>query len=70
MIALLPLSESAEGKFDLVDLSAVAGHERTIPSHLLSDGLLSVNQRFVDYVFPLAGCLPEAFRHASLSRKL
>lgn len=70
MISLLPLSESAEGKIDLVDLSAAAGHERTIPSHLLSDDPLSVNQRFIDYVFPLAGCLPEVFHHASLSRKL
>jgi ATP-dependent phosphofructokinase / diphosphate-dependent phosphofructokinase len=69
MVALLPLSRSGEKNYDLVDLSAVAGTERTIPAHLLSDGPIAVNQSFINYVSTLVGDLPECFHHSSLQPK-
>ncbi|WP_263366440.1 diphosphate--fructose-6-phosphate 1-phosphotransferase [Edaphobacter bradus] len=68
MVALLPLSGFEANKYDLVDLSDIAGEERTIPEDLLSDGPLSVNQDFISYVSALAGDLPEYFDHSSLQR--
>ena len=66
MVALHPMAASGKAQCDLVELSTVAGRERTIPARYLSDGPLSVNQSFISYAAPLAGKLPEYFHGASI----
>jgi 6-phosphofructokinase 1 len=59
MVALRPLADVdiGEAGYDLVPLSATAGHERTIPVEWLSDGPLAVTKSFNEYLRPLVGDL-------------
>ena len=59
MVALRPLAnvDIGEAGYDLVPLSATAGHERTIPGEWLSDGPLAVTKSFNEYLRPLVGDL-------------
>ncbi len=53
MVSLLPLGDSRETA--LVPLSAVAGHEKTIPAEWLTHGPLAVTNAFTEYAAPLVG---------------
>jgi len=53
MVSLLPLGDVRER--ELVPLSEVAGHEKTIPAEWLTDGPLAVTEAFRKYAAPLVG---------------
>jgi 6-phosphofructokinase len=55
MVALRPLDDPGELGYDLVQLSAAAGVERSVPAMWLTDEPLAVTRAFDDYLLPLVG---------------
>jgi 6-phosphofructokinase len=55
MVSLLPLNDARGRGYEYVDLGRVAEVEKPVPSEWVSDGDISVTDRFFQYVKPLIG---------------